>query len=223
MSFWVSVGVPVAFMGAIFLASLLGLSIDGISTFGFILVLGILVDDAVVVGERVYSMQYRSGISDTPENMLSAAVDGTRQVSVPVIFGVLTTATAFVPVMLGPGTIGQIQTVIATIVLCCLAFSLVESQLILPSHLGHKNVSSDSGEVAMMLTPLLGIILWEISSDGRSFLALFIGVLAFFVAWHTQGGYSKFAAALIARQQKFSDALETLIQVQFRGLSLIHI
>lgn len=218
LSFWVSVGVPVAFMGAIFLASLLGMSIDGISTFGFILVLGILVDDAVVVGERVYSMQYRSGLVPTNENLLTAAIDGTRQVSVPVIFGVLTTATAFVPVMLGPGSIGQIQSVIATIVLCCLAFSLIESQLILPAHLGHKRVSSAGGEVGLMLVPLVGIILWEVSWSGRSYLALAIATLGVFVAWHLHGGYQRFAVGLIDRQQHFSDALENLIQQKFRWL-----
>ena len=163
LSFWVSVGVPVAFMGALFLANLLNLSIDGISTFGFILVLGIMVDDAVVVGERVYAMQYRSGVDPGPRELLTAAVNGTRQVSVPVIFGVLTTATAFVPVILGPGSIGQIQTVIATVVLCCLAFSLIESQWVLPAHLGHQRVKTAAGEVALMLTPLLAILLMEIS------------------------------------------------------------
>lgn len=217
LSFWVSVGVPVAFMGAIFLTSLLGLSIDGISTFGFILVLGILVDDAVVVGERVYSLQYRAGVEPTPEHLLNAAIAGTRQVSVPVIFGVLTTATAFVPVMLGPGTIGQIQSVIATVVLCCLAFSLVESQLVLPSHLGHKSVSSAAGEVSLMLTPLLAIVLWEFSWSGRSFLALAIGVFSIFLAWHMTGGYEKFAQAIIRQQQRFSDGLENFVQNKFRA------
>jgi multidrug efflux pump subunit AcrB len=216
LSFWVSVGVPVAFMGAIFLASLLGLSIDGISTFGFILVLGILVDDAVVVGERVYSLQYRSGGTQTDESLLEAAIEGTRQVSVPVIFGVLTTATAFVPILLGPGTIGQIQSVIATVVLCCLAFSLIESQLVLPAHLGHKGVSTAAGEVSLMLTPLLGIILWEISWSGRSFVGLAIATFSVFVAWHMTGGFEKFAASAIRRQQLFSDALESFIQHTFR-------
>ena len=218
LSFWVSVGVPVAFMGAIFLASVLGLSIDGISTFGFILVLGILVDDAVVVGERVYSLQYRSGSPQTPEHLLNAAVEGTRQVSVPVIFGVLTTATAFVPVMLGPGTIGQIQSIIGMIVLCCLLFSLVESQLVLPAHLGHRNVSTAAGEVSLMLTPLMIILLWEISWDGRSFLAMAIATLSFFIAWYLTGNYERFAEQVIARQQRFSDALENFIQHKFRHL-----
>ena len=216
LSFWVSVGVPVAFMGAIFLTSLLGLSIDGISTFGFILVLGILVDDAVVVGERVYALQYRSGAPVTDQHLLEAAIAGTRQVSVPVIFGVLTTATAFVPVLLGPGTIGQIQSVIATVVLCCLLFSLVESQLILPAHLGHKRVNSAEGEVSLMLMPLFAIILWEISWSGRSFLALGLAALSVFIAWHLTGGYAVFAQATIRLQQRFSDGLERFIQTRFR-------
>lgn len=218
LSFWVSVGVPVAFMGAIFLTSLLGLSIDGISTFGFILVLGILVDDAVVVGERIYSLQYRSGAPPTSEGFLNAAIEGTRQVSVPVIFGVLTTATAFAPILLGPGTIGQIQSVIVTVVLCCLAFSLVESQLILPAHLGHKRVSSAAGEVSLMLLPLLAILLWELSWSTRSYFALMIAMFSALLAWHLAGGYAGFAEKLIALQQRFSDALENLIQVRFRRM-----
>ncbi|MEM7018040.1 MAG: efflux RND transporter permease subunit [Pseudomonadota bacterium] len=218
LSFWVSVGVPVAFMGALCLTFLLGLSIDGISTFGFILVLGILVDDAVVVGERVYAFQYRSGRPQTPENLLSASIDGTRQVSVPVIFGVLTTATAFIPLMLGPGTIGQIQSVIGVVVLCCLAFSLIESQLVLPAHLGHRNVSSAAGEVSLMLTPLIVILLWEFSWSGRSFFAFAIATISILYAWHLTGGYARFAERIILYQQNFSDALEDMIQTKFRRL-----
>ncbi|MFT7653238.1 MAG: multidrug efflux pump subunit AcrB [Limisphaerales bacterium] len=218
LSFWVSVGVPVAFMGAIFLASLIGLSIDGISTFGFILVLGILVDDAVVVGERVYSLQYRSAGPPSEAHLLNAAIDGTKQVSVPVIFGVLTTATAFAPLLMGPGSIGQIQGIIVTVVLCCLAFSLIESQLILPAHLGHKKVDSAASEVTLMLTPLLAILLWEFTWSGRSFLAFGIATAATLFAWHLTGGYARFAQGIIDWQQKFSDGLENLIQNKFRRL-----
>tara|TARA_A100001037_G_scaffold6171_1_gene6200 strand:- start:6939 stop:10286 length:3348 start_codon:yes stop_codon:yes gene_type:complete len=218
LSFWVSVGVPVAFLGALFLANLLNLSIDGISTFGFILVLGIMVDDAVVVGERVYAMQYRSGVDPGPRELLTAAVNGTRQVSVPVIFGVLTTATAFVPVILGPGSIGQIQTVIATVVLCCLAFSLIESQWVLPAHLGHQRVKTAAGEVALMLTPLLAILLMEISWSVRSFVALAVLVVAALYAWHLVGGFDRFAQRVVGWQQHFSDGLERLIQTRFRAL-----
>ncbi|MCZ6710604.1 MAG: efflux RND transporter permease subunit [Gammaproteobacteria bacterium] len=218
LSFWVSMGVPVAFLGALFLTSMLGLSIDGISTFGFILVLGILVDDAVVVGERVYSLQSREGPAPPNDRLLSAAVDGTREVSVPVIFGVLTTAAAFVPLMLAPGTIGQIQLVIGTVVLCCLAFSLIESQLILPSHLGHRRLTSPAAEVALMLIPLLAIVLVELAWNVRSFVALAIATVSAFAAWHLAGGFNRFAARLIELQQRFSDALEVLIQTRFRQL-----
>ncbi|MFP6817390.1 MAG: efflux RND transporter permease subunit [Pseudomonadales bacterium] len=218
LSFWVSMGVPVAFLGAIFLISILGLSIDGISTFGFILVLGILVDDAVVVGERVYSLQSREGPAPPNDRLLSAAVDGTRQVSVPVIFGVLTTAAAFTPLMLTPGTIGQIQLVIGTVVLCCLAFSLIESQLILPSHLGHRRLTSPAAEVALMLIPVLAILLMEVAWSVRSFVALAIACVSAFAAWHLTGGFDRFAVRLIALQQRFSDALEVFIQNRFRRL-----
>jgi multidrug efflux pump subunit AcrB len=218
LSFWVSAGVPVAFMGAIFLASLLGLSIDGISTFGFILVLGILVDDAVVVGERVYSLQYRSGVPPSPYGMLTASITGTRQVSVPVIFGVLTTATAFIPVMLGPGTIGQIQTVIAQVVLCCLAFSLIESQLVLPAHLGHQRVKGPAGEVGLMLVPLLAIGLTEFAWSVRSYVALLILVGSALYAWYLTGRFEPFAAKFIDWQQRFSDSLEAFIQTRYRWL-----
>ena len=217
LSFWVSVGVPVAFLGAIFLAFILGMSIDGISTFGFILVLGILVDDAIVVGERVYSLQYRSGKEEPEDHLLESSIEGTKQVSVPVIFGVLTTATAFVPILLGPGTIGQIQSVVATIVLCCLLFSLVESQLILPSHLGHKRISTPTGEVSLMLAPLLVIFMWEISWSTRSFFGLSVLTLCLFVAWHLRGGFAPFAERVISAQQHFSDFLQNWINHQFRS------
>jgi len=216
LSFWVSMGVPVAFCGAVFLLSLLGMSIDGISTFGFILVLGILVDDAVVVGERVYTLQYRSGNHPDANRLLNAAIDGTRQVSVPVIFGVLTTVAAFTPVMLGPGSIGQIQSVIGTVVLCCLAFSLIESQLVLPSHLGHRKNETAAGEVGLLLIPLLAIVLLELSWSARSFFAFAIATLAVFVAWRVHGGFEAFSANVIRRQQQFSDALEQFIQGRYR-------
>ncbi len=218
LAFWVSVGVPVAFMGAIFVANLLGLSIDGISTFGFILVLGILVDDAVVVGERVYSLQSRAGRSMSAESLVSAAIDGTRQVSVPVIFGVLTTITAFFPLMFGPGTTGQIQSVISMIVLCCLTFSLIESQLVLPAHLGHRQVNTAAGEVGLLLVPLSAIVLLEIAWDLRAFIALAVITVASLVAWHLQGGFANFAARIIGMQQRFSDSLEHAIQYRFRRL-----
>ena len=124
LAFWVSVGVPVAFLGAIFLTSALGLSINVISLFGFILVLGILVDDAIVVGESVHTT-HQEGFAT-----LKGAIEGTQRVTTPVIFGVMTTMAAFSPLLLGVGFMGQVMAVIATTVMCCLVFSLIESQSI---------------------------------------------------------------------------------------------
>ncbi|MCZ6618302.1 MAG: efflux RND transporter permease subunit, partial [Gammaproteobacteria bacterium] len=212
LAFWVSAGVPVAFLGALFLASTMGMSIDGISLFGFILVLGILVDDAIVVGENVYSTQQRE------HSLLAGAIKGTQQVSVPVIFGVLTTVAAFMPFLLGPGMMGQIFSVIAIIVMCCLAFSLIESQLVLPAHLGHRSVSSPSAEIGMLLIPIGGIVLLELAWDVRSYIALCIATVSAFFALHLAGGANPVARRIIDFQSRFAHRLEHLINTNFRDL-----
>ena len=210
LAFWVSAGVPVAFLGAIALASLIGLSIDAVSLFGFILVLGILVDDAVVVGENVYANQLEHG------DLLEGAIKGTQQVSVPVVFGVLTTITAFMPLMLGPGTMGEIFGVIATVVICCLIFSLVESQFILPSHLGHQSVESEVGEVGLMMIPIMAIILSQIAWGLASFINLACVVLVISYFLYKAGIAQVLAHRLIGFQKAFSNKVETLINVNFR-------
>jgi len=135
LAIWVSLGVPLSFLGALALFPALALSIDVISLFAFILVLGLLVDDAIVVGENVHSHQERG------EDPLESAIVGTQEVAVPVIFGVLTTVAAFIPLIMAPGAMGQVFAGIGTVVVCCLFFSLVESQLVLPSHLGHVRIA----------------------------------------------------------------------------------
>lgn len=212
LAFWVSVGVPVAFLGALSLVNVLGLSIDAISLFGFILVLGILVDDAIVVGENVHSMQRRES------NQLLGAIRGAQQVSIPVIFGVLTTISAFLPLLLAPGTFGQIFGVISMVVICCLIFSVIESQLILPSHLGHTSVESPAGEVGMLMVPLVGIILLEFAWSVQSYVGLAILIAAILFALHYAGLFPKFAGRVIELQDRFSIGLEHLIDTRFRTL-----
>jgi len=211
LAFWVSAGVPVAFLGALALAGNLGLSIDAISLFGFILVLGILVDDAVVVGENVYANQLKTG------NMLEGAIQGTQQVSVPVIFGVLTTITAFVPLMLGPGTMGQIFGVVATVVICCLIFSLIESQVILPAHLGNQTVESEVGEVGLMMIPISAIILSQIAWGIVSFINLACVTLVMAFILYKTGIAGVISHRIIKFQKAFSTKIETLINVNFRS------
>jgi multidrug efflux pump subunit AcrB len=136
LAFWVAIGVPVSFLGALALFPIIGISIDVISLFAFILVLGLLVDDAIVVGENVHRHQEQG------EDPLQSAIRGAQEVAVPVVFGVLTTVAAFFPLVVSPGPMGQIFGAIGLVVMCCLAFSLIESQLILPAHLGHMRLEA---------------------------------------------------------------------------------
>jgi multidrug efflux pump subunit AcrB len=217
LAFWVSLGVPVAFMGALFLVSSLGMSINALSLFGFILVLGILVDDAIVVGENVYTNQ-RKSVRDGKGSLLESAIEGTQQVSVPVIFGVLTTVAAFMPFLFAPGTMGQIQSIIGTVVMCCLVFSLIESQLILPSHLGHQTNDSPELEVGLLLIPVFGIVILEFAWDVRSYIAIGIATASVFAALQVAGKFKIIASSIIVAQSRFATKLETLIQVSFRAI-----
>lgn len=130
---WVTLGVPISFLGALALFNPLGISINVISLFAFIVVLGILVDDATVVGESVHTWQEKLG------NNLEGAVIGTQQVTVPVVFGVLTTVATFVPMVVLPGPMGQVFAVAGIVSIACLVCSLIESQFVLPAHLGHAH------------------------------------------------------------------------------------
>ena len=131
LAFWVAIGVPISIMGALGLFPTLSVSIDILTLFAFILVLGVLVDDAIVVGENIHTHQARTG------DAIRGAILGAQEVSKPVIFGVLTTVTAFAPMVLSPGQTGEMFGTIGLIVTLCLFVSLVESQLVLPAHLGH--------------------------------------------------------------------------------------
>ena len=139
LAIWVSIGVPLSILGALFMFPVSNISIDVISLFAFIMVLGLLVDDAVVVGENVHRHQ------ENAEDPLEASIAGTREVSIPVIFGVLTTIAAFCPMIFAPGTMGQIFSVIGMSAVLCLTFSVIESQLVLPSHLGHMKPTDTTG------------------------------------------------------------------------------
>lgn len=134
LAFWVMVGLPIAFMGAMFLLPTLGVTINMLSLFGFILVLGIVVDDAIVIGESAYTSIRANGHSE------KSVVDGVLKVAVPATFGVLTTAVAFLPILMIGGIMGAFFSAIGWVVILCLLFSLVESKLILPAHLVHMKV-----------------------------------------------------------------------------------
>ncbi|MDK1023588.1 MAG: efflux RND transporter permease subunit [Gammaproteobacteria bacterium] len=129
---WVAAGIPIAILGAIWMFPAAGINISSLTVMAFILVLGIVVDDAIVVGERVFAHEANA------ESKRHAAISGTYEVSVPVIFGVLTSMAAFLPILIVDGRMGAFFQVIGWVVIVCLIFSLLESQLILPAHLAHR-------------------------------------------------------------------------------------
>jgi len=131
LAFWVSAGIFISFLGTFAVMLMLGASINLISLVAFILALGIVVDDAIVIGENIFAEQ-ENGL--TPQQ---AAVEGSTRLARPVIFAVLTTMAAFSPLLFVPGIIGKFMQQLPVVVITVLALSLVESLLILPSHLSH--------------------------------------------------------------------------------------
>ena len=133
LAMWVAVGIPVALLGTLALVPFTDLTISTMTVLAFILVLGIVVDDAIVVGERVYAHEQMG------KEPMQAAVEGTWEVSVPVIFGVLTTIAAFLPLIMVDGQMSGFFAPLGWIVILALICSIIESQLILPSHLAHRS------------------------------------------------------------------------------------
>ena len=131
---WVSLGIPISFMGGFWLLPLFDVSINMISLFTFILVLGIVVDDAIVVGENIH-IYLKRGLSG-----VDAALEGAYQVAKPVIFAVLTTMVTFSPMILVEGALGKIWKIIPVVTILVLMFSLIESLTILPAHLAHMKI-----------------------------------------------------------------------------------
>jgi len=132
VAFWVAIGIPTSFLGALAVLYFFGGSINMISLFGLIMTLGIIVDDAIVVGEDALT-HYQYG-----ENSLMAAEGGALRMLAPVMSSSLTTVAAFLPLMMVTGIIGSILFDIPFVVICVITASLIESFLILPGHLRHS-------------------------------------------------------------------------------------
>lgn len=137
VAFWVALGIPVSFAGALYVMGpdWYDYSLNALSTFGFIITLGIVVDDAIVTGENIYAhkLKYGGGVE--------TAVRGALEVATPATFGVLTTVAAFYPLTTISGDFGGSFKIIAVVVIWCLLFSLVESKFVLPAHLAHLDLN----------------------------------------------------------------------------------
>jgi multidrug efflux pump subunit AcrB len=137
LAFWVSIGIPVSFMGAFIVLDFFGETINMISLFAFIMTLGILVDDAIIIGENIYA-HYRRGKAHSV-----AVVEGLKEVGGPVIMAVMTTVVAFIPLMFVSGIMGKFIAVMPKAVIAILVVSLVEALIILPAHLNHALARSE--------------------------------------------------------------------------------
>ena len=131
LAFWVVMGIPISFLGCFLFLPMLDVTINMISMFAFIVALGIVVDDAIVVGENIYEYRQRG------MDLMEAAVRGAREVLVPVTFSIVTNIVAFLPLCFIPGVMGKIWRVIPFVVITVFSISWVEALLILPCHLAH--------------------------------------------------------------------------------------
>ncbi len=147
VAFWVAVGLVVSLLAALAAMNVLGMSLNFLTMFGLIIVIGLLVDDAIVVAENIKA-RHEAG-----DSAMTAAIEGTRQVAWPVIATVLTTICAFLPLTVIEGQIGDLLAAIPIVVSVALVVSLVEALLILPSHMGHSLQASERAK-PNALTPL---------------------------------------------------------------------
>ncbi|MEM9490054.1 MAG: efflux RND transporter permease subunit, partial [Myxococcota bacterium] len=135
LAFWVTMGIPISFIGSLVFLPNVDMSINMISLFAFIVVLGMVVDDAIIVGEAIYRVR-QSGAK-----RLEAAITGAKEVAAPVTFAIITSVVAFSPMLFIPGVMGKFFRLIPIVVIAVLLMSLVESLLILPAHLAHSSPS----------------------------------------------------------------------------------
>ncbi len=133
LALWVVLGIPISFFGALLFMPALDVSINMISLFAFIMALGIVVDDAIVIGENIFEHRQKN------KSHLQAAIDGAKEVAIPVTFSILTSVAAFVPLLSVSGSMGKFIRVIPIVVISILLVSLVESLFVLPAHLSFGN------------------------------------------------------------------------------------
>lgn len=138
LAFWVTMGIPTSFLGAMLFLPIFDVSINMVSMFAFIISLGIVVDDAIIAGENIYENLAKG------KSRLEAAIEGARQVKIPLTFSILTNIVAFLPLMFVEGGMGKVMIAIPAVVVLCFAISWVEALFILPAHIAHLKDKPDS-------------------------------------------------------------------------------
>ena len=143
VSFWVAMGIPISFMGLLFLEWTMDMTINEMSLFGMIVIVGILVDDGIVIGESIYDHWKRLG-----KERRQAAIEGTLDVLPPVLVSLATTIAAFAPYFFIYGDMGKYVRQIGIVVVVSLSFSIIEAVILLPAHLSHSRALSRRGTPA---------------------------------------------------------------------------
>ena len=169
LAFWVALGIPISLLGMFFVLWSLDITINEMSLFGIILVIGILVDDGIIIGESIYSQWERHG-----KKPLRAAIDGTLEVMKPVTISVVTTMVAFTPYFFFYGMLGKHVWQIAAVVIISLAFSLVEAIIILPAHIAHSraltpDLSKDT-VITRIRTRINKFLYWTVNTVYKNLL-----------------------------------------------------
>ncbi len=204
LALWVTLGIPISFIGALLFLPAWDASINMISLFAFIVCLGIVVDDAIVVGEAIYTKQ-REGLSK-----MHAAVAGVREVAVPVTFAVITTIVAFSPMLFVPGPAGKFFRLIPIVVIAVLFISLVESLLVLPAHLAHSGSAVLVPTGAMAVGLMVGLPQGPKYAIGYGVASLLIGAVVLLALGRFSQG--RIYAWIERTQQRFSRFVEWIIQ-----------
>lgn len=155
VAFWVTIGVATSFAGAFAVMPFLGVSLNIMTLFAILLVIGILVDDAIIVGENIHS-QVEAGHAEGVE----AAITGTQLVLKPVIFGVITTMIMFAPWALIEGSFRSFTQQLTFVVVAALTFSLLEGLLILPAHLAHLKKNPPKGTLSKVQNAIADSLVW---------------------------------------------------------------
>lgn len=204
LAIWVTMGIPISFIGSLLIMPLADASINMISLFAFIVCLGIVVDDAIVVGEAIYTKR-KQGLPP-----FEAAIAGVREVAVPVFFAVMTTVVAFAPMLFVSGVSGKFFRLIPIVVIAVLMISLVESLLVLPAHLAHKGFAVLIGTAALVAGLGFGLPHGVGAAIGYALGTLLVGGVVLFaigkLAERRAYGF------ILHQQQRFSGFVEWFVE-----------
>lgn len=192
VAFWVAIGIPISFAGAFIIMgpSFIDYSLNDLTSFAFIIVLGIVVDDAIIIGESIFTHKKREG------GDINTTIRGAHEVAVPATFGVLTTVVAFYPLTTVSGFFAGPFKMIAVVVILCLLFSLVESKLILPAHLAHLDLRKKSKKRFILLR-IMDYLREQVDRGLQNFIQLYYKPLITTVATYRYQSLGVFIAIFI--------------------------